>query len=1181
MGKRTVGALTGVLFGVLLALGLERALAAVWTDKLDYSPGEVVTISGDNRDNAGYLPGETVRVEVWGPNGYYATCEAVVQGDGSWSCSVTLWPDERAIGEYTYTARGLTSGVQESGVFWDIGNLDYAPASLTFNAFPGATISFTQVITAPAGNDPFTATLKVTGLPSGWTATASPAVLSFPGVNTPTARSWVVTLQVPANATPGSDSMQVKADPQKVQSKQQTPGEGNGTSVTVNVFALPNRPPVAVDDTYAVNEDQTLSVSAPGVLGNDSDPDGNPLTATLVAGPSYGSLTLNPNGSFIYTPNPNFNGTDAFTYSASDGQATSNIATVTITVQPVNDPPTADAGGPYTAPEGGSVQLSGSGSDVDGDSLSFAWDLDGDGTFETSGANVTFSAVGRDGPSTQTVSFRVCDSYACTVATTQVTITNVPPTPAVGGAPASSPEGTPITLTASATDPSPADVSAGFTFTWTVQKDGAPFAAGSGTSFGFTPDDNGTYTVILEAMDKDGGVGSTLVAIAVFNVAPTATFNAHSSVDEGSAFSLSLTDPFDPSTVDAAAGFRYAFDCGDGSGYGGFSNAYTVSCPTSDNSVRTVRGKIRDKDGGETEYTATVTVNNVPPAVTAPSNQTANEGTPSVFDLGAFSDPGADSPWAVAVGWGDGQSESFQVFSTGFLTRSHTYADSGVYTVTVTVTDKDGGFGQAEFQITVNNVPPTAVFSATSPIDEGSVSTLALTAPSDPSPVDTQAGFRYAFACDGNLNTLPIAYAQAGTSSTADCFFPDNGTFTVAGRIFDKDDGFTTYITTVTVNNVPPIVTAPSNQTADEGTLQAFDLGAFSDPGADASWQVEVDWGDGTQAVSFTMATSGSLGLLNHIYEDDGVYTVTVTVTDKDRASGQAQFQITVNNVPPEVEDLLSTPSVINEGGSITLTGRIDDPGVRDLITVSVAWGDGMSDTVPLGLDRSFTLIHTYADDDPSGTISDVYTITVGALDDDGGSGTSNITVTVNNVSPVVGPLSVTATDPIPVGTRITVTAVFTDPGILDQHTVVIYWDWDTYNPNVNTSPSTTLFISMSQVVRPFTASYVYNQPGVYTLRAEVTDDDGGQGVAFYQYYVVVYDPNAGFVTGGGWIQSPPRACRLSWCTDETTGRANFGFVSKYQKGAKVPSGQTQFQFQAGNLNFHSTAYEWLVISGP
>jgi hypothetical protein len=168
------------LAGVLIALGLEQAFAAIWTDKLDYSPGEVVTISGDNSNGAGYLPGETVRVEVWGPNGYYATCEATVDGNGAWSCQVTLWPDERAIGEYTYTARGLTSGVQESGTFWDGGTLSYAPGSITFdNVSPPATFTFTQIVTAPARNNAFTATLKVTDLPSGWSVSASPPVLTF------------------------------------------------------------------------------------------------------------------------------------------------------------------------------------------------------------------------------------------------------------------------------------------------------------------------------------------------------------------------------------------------------------------------------------------------------------------------------------------------------------------------------------------------------------------------------------------------------------------------------------------------------------------------------------------------------------------------------------------------------------------------------------------------------------------------------------------------------------------------------------------------------------------------------------------------------------------------------------------------------------------------------------------
>ena len=82
-----------------------------------------------------------------------------------------------------------------------------------------------------------------------------------------------------------------------------------------------------------------LTVPAPGVLGNDSDPDGDPLTAVLVTGPSHGSLTLNANGSFSYTPAADFAGSDSFSYRASDGTVSSSPATVTITVTPVNDAP--------------------------------------------------------------------------------------------------------------------------------------------------------------------------------------------------------------------------------------------------------------------------------------------------------------------------------------------------------------------------------------------------------------------------------------------------------------------------------------------------------------------------------------------------------------------------------------------------------------------------------------------------------------------------------------------------------------------------------------------------------------------------------------------------------------------------------------------------------------------------
>ena len=105
----------------------------------------------------------------------------------------------------------------------------------------------------------------------------------------------------------------------------------NVATVYITIYSVP----VAVNDNYIVAPGATLTVSAPGVLANDTNVDGNPLTAVLQTGPSHGSLTLNANGSFSYTPKAGFSGTDSFTYYDTNGLAISNVATVTITVNNV------------------------------------------------------------------------------------------------------------------------------------------------------------------------------------------------------------------------------------------------------------------------------------------------------------------------------------------------------------------------------------------------------------------------------------------------------------------------------------------------------------------------------------------------------------------------------------------------------------------------------------------------------------------------------------------------------------------------------------------------------------------------------------------------------------------------------------------------------------------------------
>ena len=114
---------------------------------------------------------------------------------------------------------------------------------------------------------------------------------------------------------------------------------------TVAVIAV-NDPPDAQNDAYSVNEDNTLTVpAATGVLANDSDVDSANITAVLVSGPAHAQqFALNPDGSFNYKPNDNYNGPDSFTYKASDGTDESAVATVSLTVNPVNDAPVADNG---------------------------------------------------------------------------------------------------------------------------------------------------------------------------------------------------------------------------------------------------------------------------------------------------------------------------------------------------------------------------------------------------------------------------------------------------------------------------------------------------------------------------------------------------------------------------------------------------------------------------------------------------------------------------------------------------------------------------------------------------------------------------------------------------------------------------------------------------------------------
>ncbi len=152
---------------------------------------------------------------------------------------------------------------------------------------------------------------------------------------------------------------------------------GNLATVTITVTPV-NRAPVAVNDPVTAQEDTPLTIPVSGLLANDFDPDGDPLRFFASLGtPSHGSIAVNSSGDLVYTPNADFNGTDSFTYAVDDGTVPSNLATVTITVAPGNDPPVAHDD-VYTTAEDGTLTIGAANgvvandTDIDGDVLGVA-----------------------------------------------------------------------------------------------------------------------------------------------------------------------------------------------------------------------------------------------------------------------------------------------------------------------------------------------------------------------------------------------------------------------------------------------------------------------------------------------------------------------------------------------------------------------------------------------------------------------------------------------------------------------------------------------------------------------------------------------------------------------------------------------------------------------------------------
>jgi PKD repeat protein len=248
-------------------------------------------------------------------------------------------------------------------------------------------------------------------------------------------------------------------------------------------------------------------------------------------------------------------------------------------------------------------------------------------------------------------------------------------------------------------------------------------------------------------------------------------------------------------------------------------------------------------------------------------------------------------------------------------------------------------------------------------------------------------------------------------------------------------------------------------------------------------------------------------------------------------------------------------PYTSTEGSPVQFDGSTSADPDGDQLTYDWDFGDGSPHGT--GVNPS----HIYADNRTGG-----YPVTLTVSDGGGLVGTASATASIDNVAPTVGPITAPV-DPVSVGTAVTAAASFTDPGILDTHTGTIDWGDGT---------SSSAAVTEADGSGSASDSHEYAAAGVYTVTLTVTDKDGGAGQSVFEF-VVVFDFVAGFVTGGGWINSPPGAHAAD---PSLLGKATFGFVSRYHKGATTPSGNLEFNFRVADFQFHSTSHDWLVVSG-
>ena len=490
---------------------------------------------------------------------------------------------------------------------------------------------------------------------------------------------------------------------------------------TGNALGVSNTAPNAVGDSYSTDEDTPLSVPANGVLGNDTDTENNALTAALVSGPANASsFTLNPDGSFDYMPNPDFNGMDSFTYKANDGQADSSTVTVTITVNAVNDAPSlSGVSATLTIDELVNNGFIASADDIDVPTQTLTFSLVGapsGASIDASTGQFLWTPDETQGPGTYPFTVRVSDGEANTDFNITITVNEVNVAPTLSNVPATATidELAAYSFTAGTSD---ADIPAQ---TLTFSLVGAPAGASIDPStgqFSWTPSEaqgNGSaYSFTVRVSDgvvnTDAPINLTVNEV---NSAPVLNAIADQTVDEETLLSVSTgaTDSDDPANA-----LTYSLDAGYPTGMTIDPNTGAISwTPTEEQGAGDYPVTVRVTDDGTGNLSDTKTFNvhvnevNVAPVLNAIGNSTIDEQVAFGFTASATdADLPANNLTFSLVGAPSGAS----ITSDGVFSWTPAEAQGPEsYTFMVKVTD-DGSPNLSDEEtitITVNevNLPP-------------------------------------------------------------------------------------------------------------------------------------------------------------------------------------------------------------------------------------------------------------------------------------------------------------------------------------------------------------------------------------------------------------------------------------------------------------------------------------------